>query len=118
MRYVLQHSGAKIAVVPGEFRGFDYPDMLGEIRASAPGLQHVIGVRCGERPGVLRFEDLVAGTGVPDPGLLGEPPSADAPHYVIYTSGTESRAPPRWRTTCWLTPGSPPPRSWPRRTAG
>ena len=37
-RYVLQHSGAKIAVVPGEFRGFDYPDMLGEIRASAPGL--------------------------------------------------------------------------------
>ena len=91
VRYVLQHSGAKVAVVAGEFRGFDYPDMLGEIRASAPGLQHVISVRCGERPGVLRFEDLIAGTGVPDPSLLGEPPSADAPHCVIYTSGTESR---------------------------
>jgi len=91
VRYVLQHSGAKLAVVAGEFRGFDYPDMLGEIRASAPGLQHVISVRCGERPGVLRFEDLIAGTGVPDPSLLGEPPPADAPHCVIYTSGTESR---------------------------
>ena len=29
VRYVLQHSGAKVAVVAGEFRGFDYPDMLG-----------------------------------------------------------------------------------------
>jgi len=91
VRYVLRHSGAKVAVVAGEFRGFDYPDMLGEIRPSAPELQHVISVRCGERPGVLRFEDLIAGTGVPDPSLLGEPPSADGPHCVIYTSGTESR---------------------------
>jgi len=33
----------------------------------------------------------VSGTGVPDTGLLGEPPSADAPHCIIYTSGTESR---------------------------
>ena len=89
--YVLQHSGAKVSVVAGEFRGFDYPDMIADIRALAPELQHVISVRCGERSGVLRFEDLVSGTGVPDTGLLGEPPSADAPHCIIYTSGTESR---------------------------
>ena len=89
--YVLQHSGAKVSVVAGEFRGFDYPDMIADIRALAPELQHVIGVRCGERSGVLRFEDFVSGTGVPDTGLLGEPPSADAPHCIIYTSGTESR---------------------------
>ena len=67
--YVLRHLGAKVSVVAGEFRGFDYPDMLEEIRASAPELQHVISLRCGELSGVLRFEDLVAGTGVPDPGL-------------------------------------------------
>src|SRR3984893_18583957 len=47
--YVLQHSGAKVSVVAGEFRGFDYPDMLADIRSSAPELQHVISVRCGER---------------------------------------------------------------------
>ena len=89
--YVLQHSGAKVSVVAGEFRDFDYPGMLTDIRASAAELQHVISVRCEERSGVLRFEDLIAGTGVPDPSLLGEPPSADAPHCIIYTSGTESR---------------------------
>jgi len=26
--YVLRHSGAKVSVVAGEFRGFDYPDMM------------------------------------------------------------------------------------------
>jgi acyl-CoA synthetase (AMP-forming)/AMP-acid ligase II len=91
VRYVLQHSGAKAAVVAGQFRGFDYQDMLADIRDSAPGLAHVISVRCDPRPGVLRFEDLTAGPGVPDEAELGEPSSADAPHCVIYTSGTESR---------------------------
>ena len=33
--YVLQHSGAKVSVVAGEFRGFDYPEMIAEICASA-----------------------------------------------------------------------------------
>ncbi len=91
VQYVLRHSGAKVSVVAGEFRGFDYPAMLSELRESVPSLEHVISVRCGERPGVLRFEDLVAGTGVPNVMELGEPPSADAPHCIIYTSGTESR---------------------------
>ena len=91
VRYVLQHSAAKVAIVPGEFRGFDYPEMLADIRAAVPGLAHVITVRASQRPGVLRFEDLTAGPGVPDEAELGKPPSADAPHCVIYTSGTESR---------------------------
>jgi acyl-CoA synthetase (AMP-forming)/AMP-acid ligase II len=91
VQYVLQHSGAAVSVVAGDFRGFDYPGMLAEIRGSVPGLEQVISVRCAGRPGVLRFEDLVAGDAVPDAGLLGEPPSADAPHCIIYTSGTESR---------------------------
>ena len=46
--YVLRHSGAKVSVVAAEFRGFDYPDMLQDIRASAPDLRHVISVRGGE----------------------------------------------------------------------
>ena len=62
VRYVLQHSGAKAAVVAGQFRGFDYQDMLADIRDSAPGLAHVISVRCDPRPGVLRFEDLPLGS--------------------------------------------------------
>ena len=109
--YVLQHSGAKVSVVAGEFRGFDYPAMLADIRAAAPDLQHVLTVRSDPRPGALRVEDLIAGQAVPgapvpddtvpddtvpdaaaaDSTVLGPPPSADAPHCIIYTSGTESR---------------------------
>jgi cyclohexanecarboxylate-CoA ligase/acyl-CoA synthetase len=99
--YVLQHSGAKVSVVAGEFRGFDYPAMLADIRATAPDLQHVLTVRSDPRPGTLRVEDLIAGPAVPgasapdaaaaDSTVLGPPPSADAPHCIIYTSGTESR---------------------------
>ena len=99
--YVLQHSGAKVSVVAGEFRGFDYPAMLADLRASAPDLQYVLTVRSDPRPGALRVEDLIAGqavpgasvpgAAVPDSTVLGPPPSADAPHCIIYTSGTESR---------------------------
>ena len=99
--YTLQHSGAKVSVVPGQFRGFDYPAMLADIRASAPDLQHVLTVRGDPRPGTQRLEDLIAGgtvpdntvpdNTVPDSRTLGPPPSADAPHCIIYTSGTESR---------------------------
>jgi cyclohexanecarboxylate-CoA ligase/acyl-CoA synthetase len=89
--YVLRHSGARFAIVPQEFRGFDYPAMLAQVRDVAPELEHVITVRGAAAPDTLRLEDLLAGDGVPGDDVLGAPPSADAPHCIIYTSGTESR---------------------------
>jgi cyclohexanecarboxylate-CoA ligase/acyl-CoA synthetase len=89
--YTLRHSGAAVSIVAGEFRGFDYPGMLEEIRPDAPDLRQVVTVRAEPRTGTLRFEDLIAGDSVPQPAELGAPPSADDPHCVIYTSGTESR---------------------------
>jgi cyclohexanecarboxylate-CoA ligase/acyl-CoA synthetase len=89
--YVINHSGAKVSIVPGEFRGFDYASMLAQIGDSCPTLDHVITVRSEPRAGELRFEDLIAGGDLPGAGELGAPPSANAPHCVIYTSGTESR---------------------------
>ncbi|MHA6758269.1 AMP-binding protein [Streptacidiphilus sp. PAMC 29251] len=90
VRHVLDHSGAKVSIVPGVFRGFDYAAMLDEIRPGCPGLGQVVTVRAEAREGALRFEDLVAGP-VPTAEELGATPSADAPHCIIYTSGTESR---------------------------
>jgi acyl-CoA synthetase (AMP-forming)/AMP-acid ligase II len=89
--YTLQHSGARASIVPAEFRGFSYPAMLAEIRPSVPTLEHIITVRGELQPGTIRLEDLTAGTGEPGDDILGAPPTADAPHCVIYTSGTESR---------------------------
>ena len=81
-----------------EWEGKNDPDvpviivtaMLADVGASAPDLQHVLTVRSDPRPGTLRVEDLITGH-APAPDTTGPPPSADAPHCIIYTSGTESR---------------------------
>jgi non-ribosomal peptide synthetase component E (peptide arylation enzyme) len=91
VRYAINHAGATISVVCGEYRKFDYRKMISEVRPDCPTLRHVITVRAEAGPDELRFEDLVAGTDVPSADQLGPVPDADDPHAIIYTSGTESR---------------------------
>ena len=91
VRYAINHAGATISVVCGEYRKFDYRKMISEVRPDCPTLRHVITVRAEAGPGEFRFEDLVAGTEVPSADQLGPSPCADDPHAIIYTSGTESR---------------------------
>ncbi|QDC15990.1 AMP-binding protein [Rhodococcus ruber] len=91
VRYVLEHSGAKISFVTEEFRKFRYADMLTDVRREVPGLEHVVVVRGAVGVGELSFDSLIAGNHVPGNDELGSPPSADAAHAIIYTSGTESR---------------------------
>jgi acyl-coenzyme A synthetase/AMP-(fatty) acid ligase len=90
-RYAINHAGAKVSVICGEYRRFDYHQMLRDIRPDCPTLTHVITVRTEAGEGESRFEDLVAGDEVPGDDELGPLPDADAPHAIIYTSGTESR---------------------------
>jgi cyclohexanecarboxylate-CoA ligase/acyl-CoA synthetase len=94
--YAINHAEAKISVVCGEYRRFDYLGMVRDIRANCPSLEHVITIRVDEAgPGEHRFEDLIGADGsgedVPGDDVLGPRPDADAPHCIIYTSGTESR---------------------------
>lgn len=91
VRYAIEHSGARVSIVPGDFRKFDYAGMLAELRASGLDLDHVITVRADAGAGDARFEDLVAGVDIPGDDVLGPPPAADDLHCIIYTSGTESR---------------------------
>jgi non-ribosomal peptide synthetase component E (peptide arylation enzyme) len=91
VRYAINHAGATISIVCGEYRKFDYRKMISEVRPDCPTLRHVITVRAEAGPDELRFEDLVAGTEVPSADQLGPVPDADDPHAIIYTSGTESR---------------------------
>ena len=91
VRYVLEHSGAKISFVTEEFRKFRYTDMLAEVRPEVPGLEHVVVVRGKAGADEIAFDSLTAGELVPGDDELGPSPTADAPHAIIYTSGTESR---------------------------
>ena len=92
--YAINHAEAKISVVCGEYRKFDYLGMVRDVRENCPSLTQVITVRVDEAgEGETRFEDLIGADGDPVPGVdvLGPVPSADAAHCIIYTSGTESR---------------------------
>jgi cyclohexanecarboxylate-CoA ligase len=93
--YVLDHSGAKVAITCEEFKGFRYADMFSRLRASAAALRNVVVVRASTRVDPLAaidFEDLLQRTS-PEAaaGSLGAPAAPDDPFLIVYTSGTTSR---------------------------
>ena len=74
--FVTKQTGARLLVVPTEFRGFDYKAMADEIAAGSKGLQVLVADR-----------QLPEG----DPSTLGAPPKASDPlpiRWRFYTSGT------------------------------
>ena len=92
VRHAINHAGAKVSVVCGQYRRFDYHQMIRDIRPDCPTLDHVITVRADAAgTGESRFEDLIVGEEVPGADVLGPHPGADEPHAIIFTSGTESR---------------------------
>jgi cyclohexanecarboxylate-CoA ligase len=90
--YVLAHSGAKVAVTCEEFKGFRYLDMFLRLRAQAPELGSLVGVRTTspvDPAGTTTLEALLAGPG--DDQSLPEPGAPDDPLLIVYTSGTTAR---------------------------
>jgi fatty-acyl-CoA synthase len=85
--FILQNSGAKGLILFAESAGFDGLAMLEKLRPSVPELKHVIAVGAKGRPGVLDFDQFVAG---------GARLKLDLPainihedlSMLIYTSGT------------------------------
>jgi cyclohexanecarboxylate-CoA ligase/acyl-CoA synthetase len=92
--YIAGESAAKGIVTTGVFRKFDHLSMAREIRSECPSLEFVVAARSEPGPGEHAFAELArpeAGTEVPDAAELGPPPSPDAGHICMFTSGTESR---------------------------
>lgn len=84
-RFIVERTEARVAVIPARFRGFDHVEMMRELRAELPSLEHVVVVE-GEvpaEPGWLTFEELIKERGGPrpevDPGALA---------HVGFSSGT------------------------------
>lgn len=93
--YVLQHSGARVAITCGDFRGFDHAAMFADLRSKAPDVEQVYVARAGD--------DLDPAQGLPLEQLYlaeditaleeeaGPDSSPDDGFLIVYTSGTTSR---------------------------
>ena len=84
LAFILRQSGAIVLVIPGEFRGCDYPALVGSVRDEAPHLRTVVVARADAPPGSLAFDALLAAGAAP-PAVDVD---ADALLMLMYTSGT------------------------------
>ena len=82
---------AKVAIVPREFLGYDYPAVLQDLRSDLPALEHILVAR-GEAPnGTISLDEILA-----DPieervsveTLRACRPSPDQIIRIVFTSGT------------------------------
>lgn len=90
LSFMLQHGEAKVMIVPKNFRGFDFEQMVTGLQPSLPGLKHVIAIG---GTGANSFEALLSGpewekeTDAQDI-LTRSRPGPDDVTQLIYTSGT------------------------------
>ncbi|KQY50083.1 MULTISPECIES: AMP-binding protein [unclassified Nocardioides] len=93
--YVLQHSGAAVAITCGEVRGFNHAEMFAELAKECPDLRATYIARADA--------DLAPALGSPLDGLvadgdldaleaeIGPDSNPDDGFLIVYTSGTTSR---------------------------
>lgn len=110
VRHILDRSESVAMVLPDLFGGFDYLEMLREIRPGLPALKHVIVVGENVPGGLVSFQELVgeetkaspaagktqvqrgrtAEGAVPKVRLAAPRLDANAPLALVFTSGTEA----------------------------
>ncbi|TAK47865.1 MAG: cyclohexanecarboxylate-CoA ligase [Xanthobacteraceae bacterium] len=83
LTFMLGLAESKVVIVPREFRGFDYPAMIAELRADLPKLAHCIVVG-GEGPASFDAALLNA----PEAPLPADALSPNDVIEILYTSGT------------------------------
>ena len=88
--FMLKHGGAKVAIVPKVFRGFDHEQMLAGLQPNLPELRQVVVV---DGTGPNSFEALLSGPNWEEqadaPVILNRHrPGPDDITQLIYTSGT------------------------------
>jgi cyclohexanecarboxylate-CoA ligase len=83
LAFILRQSGACVLVIPGEFRGCDYPALVERVRSEAPALREVLVARAPAPGGTRPFADLLGDA--PAPAAAVDP---DALLMLMYTSGT------------------------------
>lgn len=88
VRFIVENCQAIGLVTAGQFRGFDHAAMGACIAAAVPTVSFHVTVRAAGADGGL---DLTALLAAAHDVALPPAPSADGPHLILYSSGTESR---------------------------
>ncbi|WP_206307094.1 AMP-binding protein [Streptomyces sp. F001] len=90
LRFILGQARSKIAFIPGDYRGFDYPELYESLHAELPEVRDVVVVGGGGSKGATSWEEFLGAAG-PDPAAtvraLPEP-DPDQVCLLLYTSGT------------------------------
>lgn len=86
--FILSDAKTEILFIPHQIRGFDYVEMINQLRPSLPCLKHVICCGAeGQLPDdIIRFETLMSETGASATQVVAVDP--DDTKVVLYTSGT------------------------------
>lgn len=88
LSYILRFARSAIAVIPGNYRNWDYPAMYARMWPSLPDLKEVLVVR-GEAPARMRpYGDLCTPAVAALPALEH---GGDDVSALVFTSGTESK---------------------------
>lgn len=59
MEYILKHSDAVAAIIPGRFEGFDYEEMMAGVRPRLPALHHVLVMDRDAPPGSISLTQML-----------------------------------------------------------
>ncbi|HEY5856505.1 MAG TPA: AMP-binding protein [Aldersonia sp.] len=89
VQFIIENSGAVGVITAGEFRGFDHAAMAERIVAAVPGVSFLVTARAAAGEGRIDLAELTGARH--DATTLPPAPSADDPHLILYSSGTESR---------------------------
>jgi acyl-CoA synthetase (AMP-forming)/AMP-acid ligase II len=90
--YVLEHSGASIAVTCGTFKGFDHAAMFVDLVEKTPNVRKLFVVKGEDDARGASFESLCIDGEIAELETeIGSDSSPDDGFLIVYTSGTTSR---------------------------
>lgn len=94
VKYMLEHSGTSLLIIPQEFRRFDYVNMIDGLRKELPALKHILVIGGNKLPeGMLSFEEFMETRWEDrrDPlSLRSIRPDPNDVMLIMFTSGTEA----------------------------
>ncbi len=88
IEYMVRNSEAKIVLTCAEFGGFNFVELLKELRPKLPDLQHIVVVGQPQGgPGLISWENLLHESSASQPPTVEISPKDDL-FAILYTSGT------------------------------